>query len=150
MILKGPLIVFLPFVQFLDNFFLCNIYYIHNYIWYGKIKDRDKSYAWSPYHSSWGEPGKGDKNLPFTQFLFVCWQLWSMNMSPVFKVVGFSNRRSPKCKPTISCGAHPEKQFVPILVGKLTNMLSEIGDLLRISKANYYCLNFGIHAGFRI
>lgn len=36
------LIVFLPFVQFLDNFFLCNIYYIHNYIWYGKIKDRDK------------------------------------------------------------------------------------------------------------
>lgn len=41
-------------------------------------------------------------------------------------------------------------QSVLIVAEKLTNTLSQIGALLRIFKAKFYCLNFGIQAQFRI
>ena len=59
---------------------------------------------------SWGEPGILDKNPLFLQFLSILRGLSPMNTSPVFKVVNVSNRRSPKCKPTISCDAHKKKK----------------------------------------
>ena len=55
--LKGHLISFLPFVQFLDNFFLYNMHCIHNYIWYGKNKRDKVTYSGPPTILSWESLG---------------------------------------------------------------------------------------------
>lgn len=130
------------------NFFLyTTIHNVYNYIWYGKIKDRDKWYAWSPYPSSWDEPGKEIK-IYSSLTSSLCPGHSGQRTSPMFKVVDFSNRRSPKCKPTSSHGACPKKPNLFQYWRKNWLTLSKTGVLLSILKANFYCLNFGIRAGF--